>query len=231
MNRISKQFVLILILICAWNVNKAQIKVGIQAGVNFSNVTVKDANGNKSETGSVPGIRIGLLTELPIASDFFIQPGIFYAKKGFKQETGGYYGLAQNFEVKTSYVELPVNLLYKPSLGTGKLLLGAGPYISYGAKGTWKSDNVILIGDIMTDAKGEITFENDYMDGEFGRYTYGKPWDYGLNFLAGYEFPIGFSIQINAQTGVANLQPESGGEKPDGSLRNRSFGLSAGYRF
>ena len=39
-----------------------------------------------------------------------------------------------------SYIEIPVNLLYKPVVGNGKLLLGFGPYIAYGIGGKYKTD-------------------------------------------------------------------------------------------
>ena len=223
--------VFILLWIMVYVPSYAQTKIGIQAGVNFANVMSKDENGTEQTTGSIPGIRIGLTADIPVIESFYIQPGIFYSKKGFKQSSGGYYGQANNFEVKVSYVELPINFLYKPKLSGGRLLLGAGPYIGYGTDGTWKSDNVILIGDIMTDSKGKTIFKDDFMDGEFGNYLYGRPWDYGLNFLAGYEFHGNFSAQLNFQTGLANLQPKIGGEKREGSLRNKSLGLTVGYKF
>jgi hypothetical protein len=123
----------------------AQTKLGVQVGVNFADVTAEDESMNKESTRSMPGIRLGLTADIPVITNFYIQPGIFYAKKGFKQATGGYYDLSNNFEVRVSYVELPVNFLYKPKLGMGKLLLGAGPYLAYGTGGTWKSDNVTCL--------------------------------------------------------------------------------------
>lgn len=230
----NKNLILLLLLLAlttAYNLVNAQTKVGIKAGVNFSNVMLENENGNKGETQTMPGIQLGLTLDIPIAANFFIQPGIMYSKKGFKQKTGGYSGLADNFRVKVSYIEMPINFLYKPDLGDGNLLLGAGPYIGYGLGGTWKSDNTILIGDIMTDNKGRVDFKNDFMDGEFGNYLYGKPLDYGGNILVGYEFLNKLSVQFNAQLGLANLQPKFSEVKRDGSLRNTAFGILLGYKF
>jgi hypothetical protein len=83
----------------------------------------------------------------------------------------------------------------------------------------------------MTDSKGKTIFKNDISDGEFGNYLYGRPWDYGLNFLAGYEFAGNFSAQLNIQTGLANLQPKTGEEERNGSLFNKSLGFTVGYKF
>ncbi|MCD0490037.1 PorT family protein [Pedobacter sp. MC2016-14] len=209
----------------------AQTKVGIRAGVNFSSITLKDEEGNKAETQSTPGILLGLTADVPVMDGFFIQPGLLYSRKGYNQETGGYYDAASNFRVNVTYIELPVNVLYKPKFKSGNLVFGAGPYLAYGTGGKWKSDNVILIGDIMTDSKGNVIFRNDYKDGEFENYLYGRPFDYGANFLAGYEFMGRLSVQLNAQIGLANLQPMFSGVKRNGAIKNKGFGLSVGYKF
>ncbi|MGF7036886.1 porin family protein [Mucilaginibacter lappiensis] len=145
--------ILLCVLITAANRVNAQTKVGIKAGVNFSNVTMKDENGNQINTQSVPGILLGLTVDIPVSGNFYIQPAAQYSRKGYKQETGGFYGSASNFKVNASYIELPVSLLYKPRLGGGNLLLGAGPYIGYGTGGNWKSDSDAAIGDIVVGKK------------------------------------------------------------------------------
>ncbi|OKS86060.1 hypothetical protein RG47T_1507 [Mucilaginibacter polytrichastri] len=210
----------------------AQTKFGIKAGVNFTNVIMKDENGNKTNTQSMPGILLGLTVDIPVAGDFYIQPAAQYSRKGYKQETGGFYGSATNFKVNASYIEVPINLLYKPHLGTGNLLLGAGPYIGYGTGGNWKSENDAAIGDMIVGKKGDVIFKNNAMDGgDINSYLYGKPLDYGLNFLAGYEFFNKLSVQLGAQVGLANLQPHTDGVTREGKLKNSGFGISLGYKF
>ena len=222
---------LLLSLTGAINMANAQTKVGIKAGVNFSNVMMNDENGNKTSTQSMPGILLGFTVDIPITGDFYIQPALQYSRKGYQQETGGFYGSATNFKVDVSYIEVPVNLLYKPHLGAGNLLLGAGPYIGYGTGGKWKSDTDAAIGDMIIGNKGDVIFRNDAMDGgDLNSYSYGKPLDYGLNFLAGYEFFGRLSIQLGVQLGLANLEPEIEGIKREGKLKNAGFGISLGYK-
>lgn len=214
------------------NTAQAQTKVGIKAGVNFSNVMMRDENGNKINTQSVPGILVGITVDIPVAADFYIQPAAQYSRRGYKQETGGFYGSATNFKVNASYIQVPINLLYKPHLGTGNLLLGAGPYIGYGTGGNWKSDNDAAIGDINVGKKGDVIFKNNAMDGgDLNSYLYGKPFDYGLNFLAGYEFFSKLSAQLGAHLGLANLQPHVDGATREGKLKNSGFGITLGYQF
>ncbi|MGO3108137.1 porin family protein [Sphingobacterium sp. JB170] len=209
----------------------AQTKVGVRAGMNLSGVHLVDEQGDKQETGMIPRFQIGLTVDIPIATDFYIQPAALYSGKGFKQDGGWLASSDSEFKATASYVEVPVNVLYKPQIGNGNLIVGAGPYVAYGTGGKWEADQgQVAIGDIMIEPHGDVIFKNDVADGEFGNYLYGKPWDFGVNFLAGYEFLRKFSVQFNAQFGVSNLRPDVGEAKPDGKLRNTVYGISVGYK-
>lgn len=209
----------------------AQTIWGIKAGVNFSSAAIEDEAGSESPTQAIPRLHIGFTIDIPMAADFYIQPGLLYAGKGFKQSGNWFSGAANEFEARVSYLEIPVNVLYKPQLGIGKLLFGAGPYISYGTGGKWESEREVHIGDIVIENQGDVIFKNDFMDGEFGNYLYGRPLDYGMGMLAGYEFFGKLAIQFNAQWGLANLIPEVSGVSRDGHVRNKSVGFSIGYKF
>ncbi|MGH2622113.1 MAG: outer membrane beta-barrel protein, partial [Sphingobacterium sp.] len=98
--------------------------------------------------------------------------------------------------------------------------------------GKWETNGQIVIGDIvLTETSGEVLFKNDLKDGEFGNYLFGKPWDYGVNIVAGYEFVEKFSAQFNLQFGLANLTPDIDGKNGSGSIKNKGYGISVGYRF
>lgn len=223
--------ILFVLLTTASNIIYAQTKVGIWAGMNFSNVLMEDENGDKNSTRSIPGFHIGLTVDIPIAADFYLQPAALYSSKGFKQTDSWFSGSGNDLEVTVSYIEVPLNFIYKPQLGSGNLLIGAGPYAGYGTGGKWKSETSVLIGDIRIDNNGDAIFKNDVMDGEFGNYLYGKPWDFGANFLVGYEFFDKLSVQFNAQLGINDLKPEVDGVKREGKLKNKGYGISVGYKF
>lgn len=186
---------------------------GLRAGVNFQNLNGEVAGidlDNKLKTG----FHIGVNAEIPVAPEFYLQPGVLFSTKGAKSEN--------DTKTNISYVEVPVNFVYKPVLGTGKLILGIGPYIGFGVGGKIKPED----GDDV-----DIEFENDIdLDQVDGPYLRGL--DYGGNLLAGYEFSNKFSVQLNAQLGMANLFPKVEGEKPDNTkIKNTGFGVSVGYRF
>jgi Outer membrane protein beta-barrel domain len=178
---------------------------GIRAGVNFQNLNGRDAADNKLENKLKTGFNAGVNAEIPVATDFYVQPGLLFTTKGAKADVG-------DFKTNLSYVELPINLLYKPVLGTSKLLLGFGPYLGYAIGGKVKNDNSSV--DInFGDKVGEI-----------------KRFDAGANFLAGYEFTTNLSFQLNAGLGLVNINNRANTDKKS-RVRNTGFGLSLGYRF
>jgi hypothetical protein len=210
---------------------RAQTSFGIQAGVSFSNVTMKGEHGEKRYTQAVSGLRLGLNAEIPLSHVFFVQPAFFYIRKGYKQEDG-LYRSGGDVKIKANYIELPINLVFKPNFLSRHLYIGAGPYLGYGLGGSWRSKTGAVIGDIQIGNKGDIIFRNDAAEGgSIESFVYGKPFDYGANFLAGYVLPGGLSVQVNGQLGLANLNPKFSGTKLGGTLKNTSWGVSLGYKF
>lgn len=189
---------------------------GVRAGVNFQNLN-GEFLGNDLDNKIKTGFHVGVNAEIPLADEFYLQPGLLFSTKGADWD--------DNNDTKTniSYLELPVNFLYKPVLGTGKLLLGFGPYAGYAIGGKVKSDN----GD------ADLEFDSELSSGEADKYfvTY-RRFDFGANLLAGYEFNNKFSVQLNAQLGLTNISPEVDGlDKDDNKTKNTGFGVSVGYRF
>lgn len=190
---------------------------GIRAGVNFQNINGKDESGDKLENKLKTGFHLGVNAEIPVAPDFYVQPGLLFSTKGAKLDDEG-----DDYTLNLSYIELPVNFLYKPVVGSGKLVVGFGPYLAYGIGGNLKTP-----GDDV-----DVKFKSKVKAGDDLDKVYFKPFDAGANFVAGYEFSNKFSFQLNAQLGLVNINPEYDG-LPDGDSRsaNTGFGVSVGYRF
>ena len=79
--------------------------------------------------------------------------------------------------------------------------------------------------------KGDVAFTTDGSEGEMGIYNYGKPWDYGVSFLLGYEFLERYSVQVTGEVGLANLQYNYGDYTTGEELKNSGVGISLGYKF
>ena len=94
---------------------QAQVSWSVSAGMTYSNIISK-RDGNKASTESIPAISFGLDVDLPLSGAFSLQPGIQYAKRGFKVPGEAHIGWGTNFKARASYLELPINAVYSPQL-------------------------------------------------------------------------------------------------------------------
>lgn len=182
--------------------------ISIRAGVNFQNLNGEDASGDKLENKIKTGFNAGIVGDIPVAPDFYFQPGLLYSAKGAKLEN------TSDGKLSLNYVEVPLNLVYKPMLGTGRLLMGFGPYVAYGIGG--KVENAGI--------ENDVKFEKEA--GNAANTVYFKPLDAGANILFGYEFSNKLSAQLNAQLGLVNINAYDN----DAKIKNTGFGVSLGYR-
>lgn len=195
--------------------------IGVRGGVNFQNITGKDATGNDLENNIRTGYHFGVNAEVPLGTGFYLQPGILYSAKG------GEFPENEDHELHINYIEVPVNFVYKPVLGTGRMLLGFGPYAAYAIGGKNK------LGGSSDSNKFDIEFENERpASATDPRIVYMRAFDMGANLLAGYELANNLSFQINAQLGLTNNYPEVAANPNDETKwKNTGFGFSVGYRF
>ncbi|WP_257666371.1 porin family protein [Parapedobacter tibetensis] len=227
-----KKLLSLLALINVAEICCAQIEWDVRAGLNYSNISAKDQDGRKASTSSVPGIYLGLGAAIHFSEEFTLSPALVYAKRGFKQKGSSHIGWGDDFEAKVSYIELPVDFLYSPKIGPGMLLLAVGPYVGYGAGGRWTTSGTVLIGDVVIEGKGDIAFQNDAShSADMNTHVFAKPWDYGAHFKIGYALFNQYSVSFDMQQGIADLQPRWADYRPESTVRNRSFGVSVGYRF
>jgi hypothetical protein len=198
---------------------------GIRGGINFQNINGKDQDGNKLTNDLVTRFNLGVNAEIPVGTDFYFQPGLLFTTKGAKNEQV-VFGQNVISTVNLSYLELPLNLIYKPALGAGHLLLGFGPYVALGVGGKVKYE------EDGSNQQQDVKFKNNVKASDAIDVVYFKPLDAGANLLAGYEFHNKLSFQLNTQLGLTKINPEYEGAADDkSSFKNTGFGLSLGYRF
>ena len=106
---------------------------GITAGVNWNNINGKTATGDKLNNKMKTGFNGGVNVEFPLSNGFYLQPGVEYRQKGAEWNNGN--------KLTLSYIDVPVNFIYKPTLGAGSMLLGFGPYAGFGINGKMKAAN------------------------------------------------------------------------------------------
>jgi hypothetical protein len=185
---------------------------GITAGVNWNNMNGKTATGDNLDNKMKTGFNGGVNVEFPVSKGFYLQPGVEYRQKGAEWNNGN--------KLTLSYIDVPVNFIYKPTLGTGSMLLGFGPYIGFGMNGKLKPDN---------GTERKVVFNNSYSASEAEDIQF-KKLDAGANFMIGYELRSKLSAALKAQLGLIDINPGTNISGDETRYRNTGFGLSLGYR-
>lgn len=187
---------------------QAQTGFGLKAGVNLGKYSnVDDAKNNTS-------FYVTGFADLPVGTNFSIQPGISLQGKGNKVE-GSSNGASGSATINTMSVEIPVNAVYYIPTGSGSLFLGAGPYVGFNVSGEQKLEGSFLGANAT--AKSDIKFgsENDEM----------KVVEAGANFLGGYKFSNGFLINAGYGLGLTNLY------NTGDTRSNRVLSFGVGFQF
>lgn len=210
----TKTLLIAATILCSAMFAQSQTTFGIRAGVNFQNLNGKDGSDDKLDNKLKTGFNAGVNAEIPVGIDFYVQPGVLFSTKGAKIEDS-------DDKIDLSYVEVPVNFIYKPALGSGRLILGFGPYAAFAIGGKYKPES----GDDV-----DIEFEKKVTPVQYATGFYAKRFDAGANLLFGYEWANKLSVQLNAGLGLVNINPEIEGVDTDATTKNTGFGLSLGYR-
>jgi hypothetical protein len=225
MKKMIFYFILVLLLspllAIAQSANQSKTSFALLGGINFQNLNGKDINGDKLENDLMVGYHAGINIQIPIAPEFFFQPGLLFTTKGAKHTEG-----SVTTTYKLSNIELPLNVVYKALLGNGYFMLGAGPYIGFGIGG-----KVLTKGGSVS-LKTDIEYKNVVETNDPFLVTYFKAFDAGGNIFAGYELANGVFFHLNTQLGMLKINPEDRRFPNDkSSVKNTGFGFSVGYRF
>jgi hypothetical protein len=205
----------------AQNSSGGKTSFAILGGVNMQNLNGKDMSGNKLENDMIIGYHAGVNIQFPVAPEFYFQPGLLFNTKGAKDIDGP---LTTTF--KLSYIELPLNFVYKGQVGNGYFMLGFGPYVAYaiGGKAIYEGGSVTV--------ENDIEFKKVVEAGDPLATVYISPFDAGGNIFFGYELAGGLFIQLNTQLGMLKINPEDKRfPENDLAIKNTGYGISLGFRF
>ncbi|MDP3442276.1 MAG: outer membrane beta-barrel protein [Ignavibacteria bacterium] len=193
-------------------------------GINFQNMNGTKVNGDKLTNDLILAYHAGINVQIPIAMQFYFQPGLMYATKGSKN-TYSLLGASVTSTTKLAYIEMPLNLVYKAFLGNGYFMLGFGPYVAYGISGKVNTEGAFSL-------EQKVVFTNTVEVGDDISSVYYKAFDAGGNIFVAYEFAGGLFAQFDTQLGMVKINPEDNRIPNDqSSVKNTGFGLSLGYRF
>ncbi|MBO0932869.1 porin family protein [Fibrella aquatilis] len=185
-----------------------QARFGIQGSVQSSNLSISSSGVNISFDRKI-GFRAGVMVDLPFGSDALsFRPQFLYSTKGFSLPSSFGGGTGSGNSLTLNYLEVPLQFMYGLSAGSGKVTLGAGPYVAY----------------LLSQSDG--TTSSSTVDDAQNRF------DLGATLSAGYDTAGGLTLSAYFSPGFINLAKDaSQGTGTSTSLLNTAFGLNIGYFF
>lgn len=221
---IRLSFVLVLTLILFVGAH-AQVTVGIKAGPDFSKLLDAEegytASGGteKLNTQSRTFVYGGIFVNIPVvkAADLYLRPQILYTGiGGHLAQIVDYNGnqLAPDLTYSLNYLDVPVQLLYSPSLPFGKPWIGAGLYAA-----------TIITGKVKEGSASDDLSIGDSPNDDI------KRMDYGYSLTAGLTFKCHFLIGVDFQHGLTSIVPSSGSGSTRPNTRTSVLGIHLGYEW
>jgi hypothetical protein len=197
--------------------------IGIRAGYNFYTIHGRYANGENFWLKTEDGTHVGADVEIPIGKNLYLQPGILYNQKGANFDNYFLVWKEYHGDVKLSYIEFPLNFVFKPEMGSGHFILGAGGFIGKGIGREAGVDEGMVAVKFKRDIDSADLYKTPFIY---------RPLDAGANFMAGYQFANNLFLQANGQVGLKRINPPIEG-RWDGKTKHRTIGvsMSIGYRF
>ena len=95
-------------------------RFGFTAGTSIANYNFKYASTNISGDPKT-GFTAGLLVDIPVSTNFSIQPALNFVQKGTQSEEMG-----EKLSTSINCLEIPVNFFYKIAGKAGSFFVGAG---------------------------------------------------------------------------------------------------------
>jgi hypothetical protein len=200
-----------------------KIQYGVAAGVSSYSIQGNAADNLKQAlsftngmvtTGNVTGFYGGGYANIPLANNFSVEPGLYYATKGYALKGDlsikGIDILSANAtaRLQSSYIEMP--LLLKADFNG--LQLFAGPQVAY-LTNAGVNVKAGLLGINLMNSNMDIT-------NQLNR------WDVGVMGGIGYQFSNGFRLTGSYERGLSKVDAGQNVQS-----YNQGFKIGAGFRF
>lgn len=207
-----KKLILLSIVLFLVATAGAQIRFGVKAGGNFSNLYTSGSNEgiNSEQYKGRFGYHFGGMMEYTLSEMFSIQPELMYLNHGANLKKDNSFSMTDG-HITLNTLQLPINLKAKFNMGNSgsKIFVYGGPYIGYNIYGK-------VAGKIDGKAVDNELYTKD---------SNMKRFDYGVGIGVGIEMNK-FILSLGNQYGINDI---SGSEK--GKMRAGNLSLSVGYFF
>lgn len=204
---------------------------GLQAGLNLSNVLMKDNEGTYSDEFKMnPGFHFGITMEVPFNEVVSFDAGLLLTTKGFREtysESDMYGDYEYKMKANVFYLDVPLTAKFTHDAGGVRIYGALGPYVGVALSGKMKWEDTF---DGVTESGTEnIPIGNNVEFDPFGddEPDLIKRFDFGLTFGAGIEINA-FRIGVSYGLGLANISSYT---DEGTAIKNRVLGISLGYTF
>lgn len=185
---------------------RGNLKFGIKAGANYSNVW--DERDNDFEANGKPGFAGGVFLHVPIGKFIGVQPELLFSQKGF-HGSGVLLGENYSFKRTTNYLEVPLLFTFKPF---PVFSIVAGPQFAF----------LMSQEDHFTSGPYSSTQFRDYETENIRRNTLGAVVGFDVNVNHFVVSPrAGWDFQTNHGDGSSSTP----------RYKNQWLQLTLGYRF
>lgn len=219
--------IIVLIALVFFNIVPAlsqKTSFGIQLGLTGALLQEK-FGGTTGPTQSITNVDPRIYADINYGH-ITVQPGLALFLKGGWGEAISYSSpnsnvLAATSELKLTYLQIPVNVLYNLPIKTGKFFVGGGPYIAMAVSGKNTAYfTAVNSGGNVTQNKTETSVNFGSGANELQRF------DYGFNVLGGFRFNNGLDLGLGYGIGLANITNDS-----NFIAKNLTFSVTVGYFF
>lgn len=219
----KKIFLVITFLLTSHYIFAQTFGFGIQGGVNMASINPTAPQSFGGNTQAHATFQFGATFDFKFKNNLSLEPGILLTGKGNTSvvvqnfiSNGHLEPYYQTNSTNVTYIEIPVNVLYRHEVKLGALYVGAGPYLATAMWGSYRTQQ-----DINTYYKNASTTSASFGSGSDQL----KSMDFGINGLAGIVMNNGLKLGLNYGLGLSNIT-NSGG-----SSQNRVASLVVGYNF
>ncbi|MCW3462299.1 PorT family protein [Chitinophaga nivalis] len=205
--------------------SNAQVSLGLRGGYVNARMDAKTSGSNSRtlQTSPLDKWQAGFYLNVPLVKNLYLQPGLSYIVKGAKLDNTPQFSdvkLPGVSAIKLRYLELPVNLVYKVPVSFGKIVAGAGPYVSYCLRGSYDL-SVYDAGEEWQKSTQEVDFRQ-FPNVKTTQLSLQR-WDAGINFLAGVELNCFVTLGVNYSLGLMDIDKAA-----NSRIRQHYLGVNIG---
>lgn len=200
--------------------DSCRVTIGIKAGMTIAEAKSFNAGStalyaqNYYLTNPVTSLYFGATFDVRVSKFLSVQPALLMVGKGTALAT-----FDGEKKYLPWYLEMPVNFVLNLEVGPGKVFLGAGPYVGVGVFGGYRDE----FGSRILRYGSNTELANTYNDL--------RCWDFGLNFLLGYQLKKGFNVHGGYGLGLTNIAANAKISGDSASFKNGVFSVGLGYAF